>query len=196
MSKHTHAPKPSHSTATRYTEAQKIQAVTILRTYDDSTSVEAIAAVHAAMGPIASTTLFRWSNQYGEQVKALAKDRATRPALDAAAIVKDTRAQVISYMQSGILNLSQNLADPTQIQTAGYRDKGVVFGILHDKLKATISLRPDLEAVARLLDNYCEHIGLDSVQVIKDVLDNLKAQEMARNDVIIVTPDIETGGSG
>jgi hypothetical protein len=154
-------------TKRRYTEEQKLAAVTAMRTMhpEHSLGAAAIAAARAVLGaPVAVATLGRWMLEYRPQIDAVIVPLSNEQTIIA------TRDNVLGQMAEVRQKSLKRLADDSVINAAAARDLAVVTGIMSDHIAKATALPAATSERALRLREVCQRVGVDVDALLDDMI--------------------------
>lgn len=186
------AQKRAQGSHVRYSEKDKIKAVTALRRVgqEHMLSYAAIEAARGILGEnVSLATLARWAKQYGPIVDEL-QPTLNPASIDRSALVLATQNQVIDQFM-GIRDKSANILNDEAVlkQTANKsaRDLAVVMGIAQTHLSQMTALPPESMQAAQRFYRLCEQYNEDFVALLEDMYFLVHARHNRQDNVIDAT---------
>ena len=165
-------PQPILRRAPRYTDAEKIAAVTTILELGGMTA-EAITAIRLRLNSNISTrTLGTWMSIYREQVQQARQAITTTPKpVNIVETVRSTQQN----LASDLIDIQRMIVDsikdnPQQVNEASLRDKMVSLGISTDKLEKWLFLRPGASERWHKLEVLCLRHNVDPDTMFDDFL--------------------------
>lgn len=173
----------------RFTEVQKIEAVTAAKTIASSTGYplgkQALEAVQAVLGfRIGTSVLRRWLVAYGSAI-----DEQMNNALTPAPLTPLAKSEVITTTHDNVIKRIERVRDKMLtrlekdevVDAMSGRDTGVVMGITNDHMLKMTGLPPEARAAMDKLRLACEGTGLDYVLMVEDMVARVTAAKHDRH---------------
>lgn len=149
-----------------HSQEERIKAVAAALTAnpDRPTGVIALDAANATLtNKITTTTLYRWLQQYGDEV------RATLPVKTRTDIILEGRQAIVDQWAAVRQKALERMLTDEAIQNARYGELNAAAGTAHDKLEKMSSMSPDIVMAIDRLSAAVELHGHDLRMVLEDI---------------------------
>jgi transposase-like protein len=162
----THARTPETRQRRRYTEQDKIRAVTIVIANGGMT-YEAMEQVRQLLNnnKLSYTCLHQWVKRYRDDIKRARPDLLP-PSLDTT--VNEMRNHLLTTMTQAVVKYADHVNDDKVVAETKGRDAGVVMGILVDKLEALTGVTPEEAIIIRKFRMLATRSGYDHLEYMQD----------------------------
>lgn len=155
----------------RYSEDDKLRAVTILQAYGGTVTIEALNTIHSELAISPSRQiLFKWNRELKDKILAAQPDLA-QPELDVAKLVADTRRTLLTNLAETLRKTSKHLNQDKVIDAMSGRDSAVVLGISAEKLLLMAGRSPATDNLIQELTIALREIDEDIDSVLHSMLD-------------------------
>lgn len=171
----THSRNPAagngRSNGTRYSDAQKLTAVTAMyaANFQHPFSDDGLAAARAVLGiNVPISTLKNWSDIYSERVIAL----MARPTDEQ--IVKGTQTAVMEHLFGIRDKLLEHLDNVDTVKAADFQRASVALGVVLDKIDQQAGIAPDTLIIVKQLSALFESAQWDVNLFLSDMLESTR----------------------
>lgn len=170
-----HTPQAAHKNArtrkiTRYSQEDKLRAVTILATMGGLSPASHEAVNTLLKKKINYHTLSHWQTKLKDKIVDVVPDIQPKQELDISKIVADMREKLLRNLSDSVGKLAESVTQQDAIDKASLRDRYVSLGIGTDKLLLVAGRSPAMDNLVQRLINATHNTQYDPMSLLEDLV--------------------------